>query len=277
MNPRNICLMLGMGFAAALIGLLGCDLLQNGGSGNCGDGFCSTGESSASCPQDCDDGAGGQACTPGGNQCPQGFACINNRCTAGSGLACSGDDDDCDFGETCVNGFCIDEDGGGVACGDGVCEQGETLLSCPIDCIGGGPNTPVCGNDECEQGETLLSCPIDCADGGVPTCGNDTCDIGETALSCPGDCLDDDGGSSCTPTCILADQCEDGDPCTRERCVPAAAQCGAVSVCRSDPVTCPFGQTCSGGICRDNQVVCFADTDCAIGQDCVNGQCVQGP
>ncbi len=73
----------------------------------CGDGFCSAGETTDSCPQDC-------------------------------GLAPMCGDDVCDADEDCSNcpadcGEC------GPVCGDGACNGDETADTCPGDCGGGTP------------------------------------------------------------------------------------------------------------------------------------------
>ena len=238
----------------------GCDLptaVNDGGEGlplSCGNARCDFGETQAACPQDCDDAAG-RTCTIAGNECADNELCISGRCVV------------------------IRDTQGEVVCGDDICSLGETALNCAMDCIREG--SQLCGNDVCESAETDLNCAIDCVgdDGpGDALCGDNVCEPSETVLNCPSDCVDDDDDGApdgCTPTCITQTQCDDGDPCTADACVSAVG-CGAAQVCRNRPLDCPFGQSCVGGQCREQQL-CFVDTDCAIGQDCVNGQCVTGP
>jgi hypothetical protein len=182
---------------------------------------------------------------------------------------------ECDADEQCINNVCVPDDGDdAVVCGDGDCDPSETLLSCPADCINDGQL--VCGDGDCDPGETVLSCPIDCLDDQGEFCGNGRCELGETGLNCPADCIDDDDDGfpdGCTPACIASAQCDDGDNCTVDACVPAPAECGNAFICQSRLIDCPFGQRCVAGRCEE-QELCFENSDCPIGQVCVNGQCV---
>jgi hypothetical protein len=207
--------------------------------------------------------------------------------------------DECAFGQTCQGGFCRPAQGpgdGGIECGDGFCEIGETALSCAADCFDFDPEDAVCGDDFCEIGETRTNCPDDCEIGapGDDVCGNDVCEAGETDANCPFDCQDDgdpficgdgmcDAGESlncptdcntdvCSPTCVSDVGCDDNDPCTNDDCIGAPGRCGPVSICRHEPIDCPFGQECVNGMCQ-GEAFCFTDADCGFGGDCVNGVC----
>ena len=112
--------------------------------------MCNNGETSASCPADCD----------GAPFCGDGF---------------------CNPGEN--SGFCPADCDGAPVCGDGVCNNGETSASCPADCDG----APFCGDGFCNNGENSGFCPADCD--GAPVCDDGVCNNGETSASCPADCI----------------------------------------------------------------------------------------
>ncbi|MBN1429337.1 MAG: hypothetical protein JXB07_13270 [Anaerolineae bacterium] len=132
------------------------------GCAGCGDDFCGSDETCASCPEDC------------------GECCGNGVC-------------DGDFGENCYT--CATDCG--QCCGNGVCDPvfGETCSNCEADC---GPCPPVCGNgvvetgEQCEsnsqcprRGQTCVNCQ--CV---ANHCGNGTCEpgLGEDSSTCPQDC-----------------------------------------------------------------------------------------
>ncbi|MBN1325584.1 peptidoglycan DD-metalloendopeptidase family protein [Candidatus Falkowbacteria bacterium] len=100
---------------------------------DCGNGYCDSGEDSASCPADCSD-------DPPIDNCGNGF-CDDNE----TSFSCSAD---CTI--TPPPSYC----------GDGNCDNGETANSCPADCYVEPPNK--CGNGVCDNGETSASCPSDC-------------------------------------------------------------------------------------------------------------------
>ena len=147
----------------------------------CGDGKCSGGETSTSCPLDC----------------------VATSCGDGT---CSADESY----DTCP----ADCEAPAV-CGDGVCGADETCGSCELDC----KVCPPCNNDGvCNFGEDCLSCPGDCAGktGGKPSqrycCGLDTCDdrcgpdCGITGTEC--------GNGSVEP----GEECDDGNNVDDDLC-----------------------------------------------------------
>jgi hypothetical protein len=118
---------------------------------NCGDGFCSVGET---CPQDCF------------------TACGDGVCRYPEALVCGSDDPpEC---RECPSDC-------SPACGNGMCEGPETGDSCPQDCAS---FNILCGNGICESNENFITCPVDCA-----VCGDYSCNpTYEDADSCPEDC-----------------------------------------------------------------------------------------
>jgi len=139
----------------------------------CGDGMCTPGETSNSCPADC-----GSAATCGDGICDKAAG----ECeTCGEDCETCCGDGECDEWETCET--CVDDCGACPACGDGQCAGGETCTECPGDC----GECPPCGDGFCDKpaGE-CQSCGMDC---GV-CCGDGACDTFETCGTCPSDCGD---------------------------------------------------------------------------------------
>lgn len=128
---------------------------------SCGDGKCSGGETSESCPADCgapppEDICGDAICGP-----TETF----ENCPADCEAPACNDDGVCNEGEDCRTcGDCPGIQGGKPSnrycCGDDTCEPGQ----CGADC---GAAVPVCGNYEVEYNEQ-------CDDGPA---GSETCDI----------------------------------------------------------------------------------------------------
>jgi hypothetical protein len=169
------------------------------------------------------------------------------------GPAC-GPGRECAFGERCVDGTCTQVPGEGISnviCGDDICDEGEPA-TCPDDCPGEqNPEDVVCGDLSCDFGENVMSCPVDCLEAG---------ELPEV----------------CRPLCLEEAQCEDGDPCTVDRCMSGPPVCGTLRVCTRQTLACPPGQHCVSGVCR-LELFCGADEDCEMGQRCVDGLCAVGP
>jgi len=132
----------------------------------CGDGWCSLGESAASCPECAVNGDG--KCTAG--ESPKtAFADCCGACGDGKclGYQCAENPKSCPA--DC-----------GTACGDGVCGKGEWPASCPPDC-----KTSTCGDGACTASDGgPVYCPDDCA----APCGDGICNMGESWQTCRVDC-----------------------------------------------------------------------------------------
>ena len=178
--------------------------LSGGTTGpTCGDGKCEQGETSKSCPKDCDTAAATckGAC---GGQADAGGCWCDNVCES--------------QGDCCADKkqYC----GAGPKCGDGKCEQGESQKSCPKDC---GTPTATCGNGKCEQGETSQSCAQDCGPP-KPNCGNGICEAPfESSESCPKDC-----GVAPAKPCKSKSDCADSEICCNK---PQGTICVAAGQC----------------------------------------------
>ena len=110
----------------------------------CPNGVCS-GETCATCPQDC------------GNCCGDGS---------------------CNYGETCST--CPSDCGNCVTCPNGVCDASETCSSCPQDC----GNCVTCPNGVCGSGENCANCPQDCGCPSGYYCDSGICRLSCTPATC---------------------------------------------------------------------------------------------
>ncbi len=203
-----------------------------------GDGVGDACSDSACSPEDraaCDDGdpctvdrcRADTGCThlqaPDGAPCPDGDLCNGDEvCEAGTCKA--GAPLDCDDGEVCTEDSCDATDGcAHAAVEDGAaCDDGDACTT-----------TGICAGGACEPGPPVL-CPDDgpCTEGVCdPSTG--TCSVVPRPPGAP--CPDGDfcngeelcDGGACMPGDAL--DCDDADPCTADRCEPAAG-------CRHDPV-----------------------------------------
>jgi hypothetical protein len=159
------------------------------------------------------------------------------------------------------------------------------LFRMPVDCFA--PATLVASRGTVDSPAATLCDPASCADrsAGEPCDDGNACTVGErcdeqgacvaaAALSCAGPCLT----GACDPAggCVLAATdaiCDDGNPCTADRCVglgacqsaPLAdgAACPQADVCRSGPGVCRGG-VCDGGppLACDDGDFCTDDLGC---------------
>ncbi len=157
-------------------------------SGNCGDGTCSTGESFATCPDDCS----AQTCTPDTytkedgscnlDQCPDGCTFYEESgCPSGcdSPVASCNNDGVCDASESkdsCPSdckAICTDSDGGkdysSKGSTTGFAADGQTLVIREDLCVESGVNKGKLAENHCLANDIIgieyYSCPIACSGG----------------------------------------------------------------------------------------------------------------
>ena len=247
-------------------------------SPTCGDGTTNGNElCDGDCPTTCDDGDPCTADRLSGAAAKCNVACSHQTITASkSGDAC------CPAGANArTDADCSAVCGNGVREGDELCDGTD----CPSDCDDGDP----CTADKLTG--SADSCTATCSSQPVTAMksGDGCCPAGANARSdadCSPTCGDGvrNGNELCDGTDCPSD-CDDGDPCTQDRVVGAAAQCNAA--CTNRPITAPRGgdgccpaganarndadcvAVCGNGV-LENQELCDGDcpTSCDDGDSC---------
>ncbi|MBM4394083.1 MAG: hypothetical protein FJ087_00155 [Deltaproteobacteria bacterium] len=211
------------------------------------------------------------ACVPGGpRNCDDGDPCTAERCDPGVGCVRWGSGAACDDGNPCS----LDD-----ACADGGCAPGEATT-----CDDGNP----CTTDSCDA---VAGCVHADAPPGTG------CDDGD---ACTGEdvCLP---GGKCRGTFVV---CDDGNPCTLDRCVPAigcvaddlghrcddGSPCTEGDRCRDGtcegvPKGCDDGNPCTADRCdpvvgcvwEPRAAACDDGNACTAGDACQGYVCLPGP
>ena len=239
----------------------------------------------------------------GADQCQKGF-CVDGVCcnTSCSGVCAScvieGNVGTCKpvlagtdpQGECSTAGTC-----GGTCNGMGACTAatpGQPCGTCRT-CNGSGQCVPSADGTSCEgawfclKGETCLGgqCAgggaTDCSDGNP--CTSDGCD--ETVKQCTrvpvGDGTSCSDGNACNgvETCVGGAclsgspvDCEDGNPCTTDRCDPVAGGCNHAPA--TDGLSCADGDACNGGeVCKAGKCLAGTPPACDDGNSCTVDSC----
>lgn len=217
---------------------------------SCIDGQCQGGPWTCACQVsgDCDDG----------NPCTTAF-CVQGSCVQAALAAPCSDGSACTTGDSCVAGQCLP--GAATACDDGNTCTADSCLAASGACAFVPLSELACGDGDlctvadscwagsCKAGPAKLceatapcqsaSCASQsgaCAtvDLSGPCTGTDACLVGQTCQD--GQC----GGGT-------AIDCDDGNPCTSEGCLPASGLC--TSAWQPDGSPCGSYQACSAGVC----------------------------
>ena len=249
----------------------------------CDDGDCCTVvDTCQPCDPATDEGCGahGMSCWGAVKDCSDDDPCTLDACAcsdeddpycqhppAENGTACDYDASDCTVGDTCLGGTCILSEplplNDGNPCTVDSCVKGQILHDkllegqcddgdeCTTDdhcylgnCVGGPPVScvkPPCGSSaSCVTG---AGCVVEWLPAGAICTDGNACTLGDHC----------DAGHNCTPTAFQ--NCEDGDPCTDDACVPGT---GCVSILNQED--CPTGPCAAAGGCDD-------------GNPCTNDSC----
>ncbi len=257
-------------------------------------GICETGETSASCPNDCSyvaptaiyscsDTDGGRAKNTFGtvkfgdssrSDLCDGSSVIEYYCpsvtSAPASVALQ-----CDNGYACQNGVCTAIDfgintieGTTIYCDhDGTCDYPESTQNCPDDC----PliqSTVTCGNGVCDADESTSSCSTDCPPVVISCNGNGICEAFEstTCVDCYRTtlfCTDTDGGryektagKVTDSEGVWPDSCVNASSVKERYCLDGKAY--------AQIMYCEANETCVSGACT---------TPLVTASVCGNGKC----
>ena len=235
-------------------------------------------------------------CLPGDIlACDDGDPCTIDGCTPNVGCthtphagACD-DGNPCTTGETCATGTCQGGSatvcGGATACVDAWC---DATLGCQTQAK---PNRTKCDDqnactvdDECLDGTCKAGAPRDCNDNNV--CTNDSC---SAASGCSNVAAPNGGTCSDNNVCTTGDQCvggvctggpalgcDDGNPCTIDRCDPSVAggcvhdPAPSTTAC-DDGDACTVSDKCQAGTCKAGTPRVCSDSN-ACTNDLCNAQ-----
>lgn len=272
---------------------------------SCQGGTCVAGTGSPNC----DDS---NACTQ--DSCVPATGCLSTKL---SGTDCT-DGNECTLEDHCSNGTCISTlarvCNDNKDCTDDSCEPAT-------GCVFTNDNTNTCTDndvctltDQCVSGACVGSNTQTCNDG--KACTDDSCDPQSGCQNVPDNtntCTDNNlctVGDHCSSGECVSDSslnCDDGDPCTLNTCVPATGcatssapdgtSCNDHSVCTtvdkcsgghclgSTPMNCSDGNDCTYDNCDavagcqnpkvPDFMTCSDHSLCTVGDHCVNGQCVK--
>ena len=218
---------------------------------------------------------GTSACEDG-NACTGPDQCQNGQCLSGPAVECNDGDpctaDSCNPVVGCVHAA-TNPCGDGNPCTDDVCEPKQ---GCKYP-----PNSDPCSDgsqcttgDKCQGGQCSGTGALPCNDNNP--CTDDLCDpsVGCNHPANSGSCSDN---NACTPTdkcsggtCVGLGwkECDDGEPCTDDSCVPSQ---GCVNKDNSagcnDGDPCTVQDACGGGTCNAGTPFCNT-------QGCLIGVCL---
>jgi hypothetical protein len=278
----------------------------------------------------CDDG---NACTTGeycsSGKCAAGVAKVcddQNLCTADACLPAKGctytnddgapctDDDPCTSGDKCLSGQCTGKakDCGNDECTSAKCVGGTCKVASKPDDLDCDDSDACTSGDKCKDGLCVGAAKTDCND--QNPCTQESCVGTQGCKSTPldGPCSDGDACSvadTCSAGACKAGQpklCDDGNPCTQDKCDAVSGACAATpsdAAC-SDGNACTAGDACKNGSCQagsvtgcDDKNPCTVDTcdastgacqvlfntapcedgdACSVGDSCANGTCKPG-
>lgn len=241
--------------------------------------------------------AHGQSCGGSAKDCTDDNVCTIEAC------ACIDDDPTCQYQSVADGGAC-DYDGSDCTVGD-FCQAGQCMLSEPLALSDGNP----CTVDSCLKGQILHDKLLEgqCDDGDECT-SDDHCQLGvcvggpqvqcvKPPCGSSASCVSGAGcvvqwlpiGAACSDNnaCSLGDycdgthhctsmafqNCEDGDPCTQDACLPAE---GCVST--FDELTCPVGPCSQSTDCDDDngctEDTCDGDTGLCVHVSVASSTCM---
>lgn len=216
----------------------------------------------------CDDGLycnGAEFCDPvldcrlGPDPCDDAVACTDDSCIEAT--------------DTCVH------TANDLNCDDGLFCNGPEFCDPLLDCqLGPDPcdDGVGCTNDSCaEASDTCghVASDLNCPDDGLFCDGIEFCDAVADCSSTGNPCLATQFCNDLTDTCdqcAIDTDCNDGVPCTIDRCVAGA--CTATP----DDAACSDGLFCNGAETCDLLLGCQAGTDpCNDGVACTNDSCAE--
>jgi len=229
--------------------------------------------------------------TPGpcsdGNSCTAPDECLDGLCGPGPAVSC--DDFNPCTADNCAPAFGCTHSPVAAECNDGnactlndYCSNGACTSKGAPNC----DDSNVCTDDAClpEWGCKTFPNSAPCDDKNACTLG-DTCSDSECA---PGKEMDCDDGNPCTDDlCLPASgcvhsannaACTDGDPCT------VTDKCFQGSCVGSGPLNCDDANPCTTDVCvpkagcdsSPNSYACDDGNPCTLSDKCIAGACVPG-